>query len=110
MTPTVGRIVHYRAEADGPCLAAIVTAVHPTGNVNLAVFDEVADVLQRYGIDEGAADDPTGGMWHSARSAESARSAAESAAYEAEIEWQVAHLVAVLELPAEVAIGLPVPA
>lgn len=66
--PTVGRIVHYRADGDGPCLAAIVTSVHPTGNVNLAVFDEVGDVLQRAGIEEAA--DPTaggevlGGQWH----------------------------------------------
>lgn len=64
-SPSVGRIVHYRAEPEGPCLAAIVVAVHPSGNVNLAVFDEVADVLQRYGIEEEAAGGPTeGGTWH----------------------------------------------
>lgn len=68
MKASVGRIVHYRTEGDGPCLAAIVTAVHPTGNLNLAVFDEVGDVLQRHGIDEA---DPEvkgrpggGGVWH----------------------------------------------
>lgn len=65
MQPTVGRIVHYLATGEGPCLAAIVTAVHGTGNVNLAVFDEVGDVLQRHGIDEA---DPEllepGGQWH----------------------------------------------
>lgn len=62
MQPTVGRIVHYRASAEGACLAALVTAVHPTGNVNLAVFDEDADMLQRYGIEESI--DTEGGAWH----------------------------------------------
>lgn len=64
MTPSVGRIVHYRATGDGPCLAAIVTEVHPSGNVNLAVFDESADLLQRFGVDEAADVELIGGDWH----------------------------------------------
>ncbi len=68
MQPTVGRIVHYRASGDGPCLAAIVTAVHDTGNVNLAVFDEDSDMLQRFGIEEavdyGSGAEAIGGQWH----------------------------------------------
>jgi len=63
MKATVGRIVHYRTEGEGPCLAAIVTAVHSTGNLNLAVFNEVGDVLQRHGIEEGFAS-TVGGVWH----------------------------------------------
>lgn len=68
MQVSVGRTVHYRASGDGPCLAAIVTAVHETGNVNLVVFDEVGDALQRFGVDEaadyGAGAEVIGGQWH----------------------------------------------
>lgn len=62
--PTVGRIVHYRSVPQGACLAAIVTAVHDTGTVNLAVFDKVGDALQRHGIEQAADDDTIGGVWH----------------------------------------------
>lgn len=67
--PSVGRIVHYRVSTDGPCLAAIVVAVHPTGNVNLAVFDEAADLVDRHGIEKAAdtasgAPETIGGVWH----------------------------------------------
>lgn len=36
--PSVGRIVHYMSILNGDCLAAIVTRVHATGEVDLVVF------------------------------------------------------------------------
>lgn len=66
MKPSIGRIVHYRQAGAGPCLAAIVTKVHATGNVNLTVFDEDGDTDARHGIDEAPVDQPipSGGQWH----------------------------------------------
>lgn len=68
MKPNVGRIVHYRPDGDGPCLAALVASVHPSGNLNLVVFDEVGDMLQRFGIEEavdyGSGAEAIGGQWH----------------------------------------------
>ncbi len=37
ITPTIGRVVHYRENSQGP-FAAIVTAVHGENCVNLSVF------------------------------------------------------------------------
>ena len=66
MTPTDGRIVHYRMTANGPCLAAVVVKIHPTGNVNLTVFDEDGDTDARHGVGEAPPDEqiPAGGLWH----------------------------------------------
>ena len=63
--PTVGRIVHYVEGSGGECLAAIVTEVHPTGNLNLAVFEGNADQQKRYGVDQAPVAGPrVGGQWH----------------------------------------------
>jgi len=39
MKPTVGRIVHYYSPIAGGPHAAIVVAVHPSGRVDLTVFE-----------------------------------------------------------------------
>jgi len=62
--PSVGRIVHYRMTRGGPCLAALIVAVHPTGNVNLTVFDEDGDTDARHGIADDVGDAGAGGRWH----------------------------------------------
>lgn len=65
MKPSVGRIVHYIEGSGGPCLAAIITAVHETGNVNLHVFEENADSMKRFGIEQApVAGARVGGQWH----------------------------------------------
>ena len=60
--PTVGRIVHYR-ETGGPeplCRAALVTFVHPDGEVALGVFGADTVYGGRRRVREG--DEP--GTWH----------------------------------------------
>lgn len=66
-TVSVGRIVHYKVQKEsGACLAAVVTEVHDTGNVNLLVFGATGGTLPRFGVEEAPEDREAwvGGQWH----------------------------------------------
>uniref|UniRef100_A0AAU8GP33 Uncharacterized protein n=1 Tax=Mycobacterium phage Pharb TaxID=3136626 RepID=A0AAU8GP33_9VIRU len=68
MTPTVGRIVHYQlfltTPDEEPPRAAIVTAVHADGTVNLFVFGQTGETLALENVDHACNDDPIGGCWN----------------------------------------------
>lgn len=64
MTPSVGRIVHYRAHHGGECHAAVVVRVLDTGNLNLSVFEFDGSVEGRFGIEAADPANPVGGQWH----------------------------------------------
>lgn len=46
MIPTIGRIVHFRAEKDGEIRAAIITGVLSRDVVHLTVFGNANDELE----------------------------------------------------------------
>lgn len=77
MKPSVVRNVHYSSSAGGPCVAAIITAVHPPfphyhgdefvgmkeDHVNLAVFYPDGGFAARQGV-APAKGDHLPGTWH----------------------------------------------
>ena len=70
MTPTVGRIVHYVSygtpggEFTSECRAALVTGVHSSEVVDLAVLNPTGLFFQT-GLQLDESDqDPVGGTWH----------------------------------------------
>lgn len=63
MSPSVGRIVHYRRGLDGPCLAAVITEVGlmPTDYVALLVL---VPRSVPFDVDAREAIGTEGGRWH----------------------------------------------
>lgn len=57
---SVGRIVHFRDDPDGPCLAAIIAGLDPDGSVNLSYFSRNGGHRQIQGVGEGTSQ----GTWH----------------------------------------------
>ncbi|QTF82003.1 hypothetical protein SEA_FEFFERHEAD_2 [Mycobacterium phage Fefferhead] len=68
MTPTVGRIVHYQpfftTHYEDQPRAALVTAVHADGTVNLFVYGPTGETLALENVRHACNDDPTEGRWN----------------------------------------------
>lgn len=64
MTPTIGRIVHFRAPADcgGAVYPAIVTRVHESGALDLATFGPTSLYFQ-LGVFEEHVAKPSEARW-----------------------------------------------
>lgn len=62
MTPTVGRIVHYRRARGVAVQPAIIVIVHDEKTVSLQVFDDEADGCVFHHRVEHS-DDDLGGVW-----------------------------------------------
>lgn len=61
--PTVGRIVHYTSSTGTKCIAALVTAVCPGHDVNLAVFYPDGGFAARQSVRQ-AGKEKEAGTWH----------------------------------------------
>lgn len=69
-TPSVGRIVHYVSygtpggEFPSVCRAAVITEVHNSEELGLAVLNPTGMFFNRSNRDDGGSDGHVGGTWH----------------------------------------------